>query len=96
MFESRFIQNEEVSLTKLIPNENTKTQVTKDTQRRAPAPAMYWSCPQIYGNLPPKIRAHASVVLADKMFVFGGTSKTMCSDTLYVLELGISHTHTHK
>ncbi|KAI7892115.1 uncharacterized protein EV154DRAFT_198474 [Mucor mucedo] len=96
MFESRFIQNEEVSLTKLISIESNKaTQVAKDTQRRAPAPAMYWSCPQIYGDIPPKIRAHASVVLGDKMFVFGGTSKTLCSDTLYVLELGISHTHTH-
>lgn len=84
MFESRFIENEEVSVTKLIS--------TDIDMSRTPATAMYWSCPQMYGKIPPKLRAHSSVVFGDKMFVFGGTSKSQCSDTLYVLELGTSHT----
>lgn len=92
MFESRFIENEKVSITKLISTENKKTTAQVEEMSRAPAPAMYWSCPQMYGKIPPKIRAHSSVVFEDKMFVFGGTSKTQCSDTLYVLELGITHT----
>lgn len=84
MFESRLIENEKTIMTKLISSAN---EGENDT-RRAPAPAMYWSCPQMYGTKPPKLRAHASVVYEDRMYIFGGTGKTLCSDTLYVLELG--------
>ncbi|CAO0792332.1 unnamed protein product [Mucor circinelloides] len=91
MFESRLIENEKVSMTKLVDSE-PKTPVYKqkkptDDVSYAPAPAMYWSCPEMYGTRPPKLRAHASVVYDGKMFVYGGTSKNTCSDTLYVLEL---------
>lgn len=76
----------------------TATNEIKPTNkmRYAPAPAMYWSCPSVFGIKPPKLRAHASVVYGDRMFVYGGTSKSTCSDTLYILELGnkfILHTY---
>ncbi|KAK4520427.1 uncharacterized protein ATC70_008562 [Mucor velutinosus] len=91
MFESRLIENEKVAMTKLVDAEpktlvNKQKKPTKDVSY-APAPAMYWSCPEMYGTRPPKLRAHASVVYNGKMFVYGGTSKNKCSDTLYVLEL---------
>ncbi|RCI01492.1 hypothetical protein CU098_011567, partial [Rhizopus stolonifer] len=54
----------------------------------APSPAMYWSRPDMFGMRPPKLRAHASAEYNGNMYVFGGTSKTLCSDTLYVLDLG--------
>lgn len=92
MFESRLIENEKVSATKLMDAEpkapvHGQKKSAQDVGY-APAPAMYWSCPEMYGTRPPKLRAHASVVYDGKMFVYGGTSKNTCSDTLYVLELG--------
>ncbi|KAI8885912.1 galactose oxidase [Backusella circina FSU 941] len=48
---------------------------------------MYWSRPTLFGIVPPKLRAHVSVVYEDKMFVFGGAEKSQCSDTLYVFDL---------
>jgi hypothetical protein len=55
----------------------------------APAPAMYWSHPKTYGTIPPQVRAHASVVYEERMFVFGGSTKSQqCLDTLYTLDLG--------
>lgn len=83
MFESKLFENERASMTKLVVQEKNTVDV-----EHAPAPAMYWSCPPVFGSKPPKMRAHSSVVFQDKMFVFGGTSKTLCSDILYILELG--------
>lgn len=94
MFESRFItEHGKLSMKTLVAAANTNettAAVTEPTKkmRYAPAPAMYWSCPQVFGIKPPKLRAHASVVYGDKMFVYGGTNKSTCSDTLYILELG--------
>ncbi|GAA5803685.1 hypothetical protein HPULCUR_009168 [Helicostylum pulchrum] len=82
MFESKLLENERASMTKLVVQEINAVDV-----EHAPAPAMYWSCPPVFGTKPPKMRAHSSVVFQDKMFVFGGTSKTLCSDILYILEL---------
>lgn len=93
MFESRLIENENLSMTKLVQSEPkavNKRKITTEDVSYAPAPAMYWSCPEMYGIKPPKLRAHASVVYDGKMFVYGGTSKNTCSDTLYILELGNS------
>jgi hypothetical protein len=88
MFESRFItEHEKLSVKTLVSaTHNKETKPVK--MRYAPAPAMYWSCPQVFGIQPSKLRAHASVVYGDRMFVYGGTSKSTCSDTLYILELG--------
>lgn len=83
MFESKLLENERASMTKLVVQEKNTVDV-----EHAPAPAMYWSCPPVFGTKPPKMRAHSSVLFQDKMFVFGGTSKTLCSDILYILELG--------
>jgi hypothetical protein len=95
MFESRLIENERISMTKLISSDSKSNGIVDD-MKRAPAPAMYWSCPVMHGTKPPKLRAHASVVYEDKMYVYGGTDKTLCSDTLYVLELGNEiTTHTN-
>lgn len=87
MFESKLLENERASMTKLVVQEINAVDV-----EHAPAPAMYWSCPPVFGTKPPKMRAHSSVVFQDKMFVFGGTSKTLCSDILYILELGNLYT----
>jgi hypothetical protein len=103
MFESRLIENEKVvSMTKLVSATNADNSKRRgpyyeeeeeeervDSTLPAPAPAMYWSCPEMFGKVkPPKLRAHSSVVYGDKMYVYGGTSKSKCSDTLYILELG--------
>lgn len=87
MFESRIIENGKGSMTKLISSSFPGSK-KEDDVKPAPPPAMYWSCPPISGTPPPKLRAHASVVYGDRMYVYGGTGKTICSDTLYVLELG--------
>jgi hypothetical protein len=61
----------------------------ESSERHAPAPAMYWSHPKTYGTIPPQVRAHASVVYEERMFVFGGSTKSQqCLDTLYTLDLG--------
>lgn len=87
-FESRVIENDSVSLTKLVDS-NTAASKEDEERRYAPSPAMYWSRPKTFGIKPPSLRAHASAVYEDKMYVFGGTTKSSCSDTLYVFELGI-------
>lgn len=55
---------------------------------QAPAPAMYWSLPSVYGKIPKPTRAHVSVVVGDLMYVFGGTDSKHCLGSLYTLELG--------
>lgn len=72
-----------VSAPKVLVTEKVDTK----EERYAPSPAMYWSRPKTFGIKPPSLRAHASVVYQDKMYVFGGTTKSSCSDTLYVFEL---------
>ncbi|ORZ25225.1 hypothetical protein BCR42DRAFT_399664 [Absidia repens] len=54
---------------------------------QAPAPAMYWSLPSVYGKIPKPTRAHVSVVVGDLMYVFGGTDSKHCLGSLYALEL---------
>ncbi|CEP07637.1 hypothetical protein [Parasitella parasitica] len=84
LFESRSIENDKTFVKATAVN---KQKGLSEDVGYAPAPAMYWSRPEMYGAKPPKLRAHASVVYDGKMFVYGGTSKNTCSDTLYVLEL---------
>ncbi|KAI8877825.1 galactose oxidase [Backusella circina FSU 941] len=86
IFESRFIENDKIQpLTKLVTNDDDDDD---DDVGHAPAPAMYWSNPKTYGTVPPQVRAHASAVFEERMFVFGGSTKSQqCLDTLYTLDL---------
>ncbi|CEG80587.1 hypothetical protein RMATCC62417_14898 [Rhizopus microsporus] len=68
-----------------------KEEDNKKTLDLAPTPAMYWSIAELLGLEPPKLRAHASAVYDGKMYVYGGTTRTACSDTLYVLDLDTFH-----
>lgn len=99
MFESKLLESKWLEAEQQRTNK-LETTTTKEKSRvdvdHAPAPAMYWSCPPVFGTKPPKMRAHASVVFQDKMFVFGGTSKSLCSDILYILDLGNQILPIHK
>jgi hypothetical protein len=64
------------------------TMSEEDKKDTAPIAAMYWFRPHVSGLEPPKLRAHASAVYQGKMYVYGGTTKTACSNTLYILDLG--------
>ncbi|KAG1451077.1 hypothetical protein G6F46_009830 [Rhizopus delemar] len=63
------------------------TMSEEDKKDAAPIAAMYWFRPHVSGLEPPKLRAHASAVYQGKMYVYGGTTKTACSNTLYILDL---------
>ena len=88
MFESRLVQDERISLTKLVPLSATKLFNSKEEiSSVAPAPSMYWSRPQVYGTKLPPLRAHATVIHNEKLYLYGGTGKSQCSDALYILDL---------
>ncbi|KAG1471350.1 hypothetical protein G6F56_002172 [Rhizopus delemar] len=75
------------SATSLFLANESKTEDIKRNTDIAPVPAMYWYHVDMLGSEPPKLRAHASAVYEGKMYVYGGTSKTACSDTLCILDL---------
>ena len=77
---------------KSLDERNTSRSLGPLNTGYAPSPAMYWSRPDVYGCArPPELRAHSSVEYGGKMYVFGGTNKSLCSDKLYILDLGNIH-----
>ncbi|KAI7906957.1 uncharacterized protein BX663DRAFT_465276 [Cokeromyces recurvatus] len=80
--------NEELQAKSIFERKIASITSDNDKVGYAPTPAMYWSRPEVYGIKPSCVRAHASVVYGDKMYVYGGmNNNSVCSDKLYVLEL---------